>query len=125
MIWNEFKITTNSQGAVMLEEALAAIGIVGLATTDPAQLRQALEDSIVPWDYVDEALLAVEKSTLSFYLSNSEADKETAKQVRALLETLREQAKGQYGELLLEESKVDDESWADNWKQYFKPLEIG
>ena len=125
MIWNEFKIATNSEGAVVLEEALAAIGIVGLATTDPAQLKQALEDSVVPWDYVDEALLAVEQSTLSFYLSDSQADKEMAAQVRLLIKTLRDQSNGAYGELLLEESKVDDSSWADNWKQYFKPLEIG
>lgn len=125
MIWNEFKIITNSEGAAMLEEVLAAIGIVGLATTDPGQLRQALEDSIVPWDYVDEALLSVDHSTLCFYLSDSEADKEMAKQVRLLFESLREDSKGSYGALSLTESKVDDSSWADNWKQYFKPLEIG
>lgn len=124
MIWNEFLIKTNSAGAAVLEERLSAIGIVGLATEDPSELREVLERREVPWDYVDESLLAEGESKLTFYLSDNAADKEMAKQAREVLDELRSSGED-FGLLSLEEQRIDDEDWADNWKQYFKPLEIG
>ena len=124
MIWNEFLIKANSAGAEILEERLSALGIIGLATEDPSELRELLERREVPWDYVDEALIAEGECRLTFYLSESEADKERAAEARTLLDELRNSG-NDYGSLTLAEQRVDDEDWADNWKKYFKPLEIG
>lgn len=125
MIFNEITIHTNTQGADAVADMLISLGVTCFVTEDPEDFKRFLEDKSVPWDYVDETLMALAQgeSRQKVYLSDSAQDTLLIKAIKEGVEKMR--GTGDYGRLAVTERRVDDADWADNWKQYFKPLEIG
>ena len=126
MIWNEVIIHTNSLGVDVLADLLVSLGVVCFVTEDPNEFREFLDDKTVPWDYVDENLMALAEgeSRQKIYLSDSEQDTILIENIKNAVAELKA-SRSDLGRLAVTISKVDDADWADNWKQYFKPLEIG
>ncbi|HPE95594.1 MAG TPA: 50S ribosomal protein L11 methyltransferase, partial [Bacillota bacterium] len=126
MIYNELTIHTNTAGAQPVADRLIALGVTYFVTQDPEDFKEFLHDKSVPWDYVDDSLmkLAEGESLQILYLSDSNQDKALAESVKNSISALRETEKG-FGSLEITEKQIDDNDWANNWKQYFKPLEIG
>ena len=102
------------------------IHVEGLVIDDEADFKDFLENNHQYWDYVDDELLAEKhgKCRVTFYLEESESGFSTLAQVRIALSALKKQHP-EYAPLLLTMENVEDADWENNWKQFYKPMEIG
>ena len=65
-------------------------------------------------------------TTVTFYLPDDAQGAEQMAGVRGMLEALRNGENAAFfGALTLTVGNVSEEDWANDWKQYFKPLPIG
>ena len=64
------------------------------------------------------------RSRITFYLEAKEAGFSKLGEVRIALEGLKKERKD-LGTLLMTLENVEDADWENNWKQYYKPMEIG
>ncbi len=126
--WIQAVIYTTSEGIEPVSGRLYQLGITGLEIEDEADFKTFLEENRSAWDYVDEELLK-EKScetNIKIYVTNDSAGREMLMEAeRSMQELKRLDAEGLFGSLRFALSDVDEEDWANNWKQYFKPLSIG
>ena len=96
-------------------DRLTELGANGLVIEDEADLRRFLEENRQYWDYVDSELEERYRglSRVKVYVSDDAAGRA---QLAAFTEgTGLEPAT----------TVVDDADWQDNWKKYYKPIEIG
>ena len=64
------------------------------------------------------------KSRVTFYLPADETGFAKMGEVRIALQALKEQ-RNDCGTLLMTMDNLQDADWENNWKQYYKPMEIG
>lgn len=125
MDWIEIVIYTNTDGIEPVSGRLYQLGITGIQVLDALDFEEFLKSNVRAWDCVDENL---EKSMegcetcIKAYVSSLSA-LETVNSVKKSMDELREL--GDFGRLEVKLNNVKDEDWADNWKQYYKPLRIG
>ena len=126
MDWLELHIDTTHTGLEPVETMLSALGIDGVVIDDETEFHDFLESNRQYWDYVDEDLEASMhgKSRVTFYLPADEAGFAQMGEVRLALEDLKAR-RSDCGTLLLSLENLRDEDWENNWKQYYKPMEIG
>ena len=128
MDWIQIKIITTNQGIDPICGLLYDMGITGIEISDKEDFMEFLENNRKYWDYVDEELERLKEadSCITLYFSNDSEGKEQLLQVTEKIEELRKSdAEGIYGSLEMLTENMKDEDWSENWKQFFKPLEIG
>lgn len=119
MEWTEIKITVPLDRT---EEAEAIANMVvpyGIYVEDYSELeKDALE--IAHIDLIDEELIKKDRtvSIIHIYISNEENPFEAA-------EYLKERYSAVGIKSQIETDNINDASWADNWKKFFKVTEIG
>jgi len=104
------------------------LDISGFSIRDAADLEQLLQGRQGRWDYIDEDLLALRgrENSVTFYLPPGEQGDGQLAQVMELLSGFRARdEKGVLGRLAFEVSEVEEESWENSWKQYYKPIKPG
>ena len=113
MNWTEVKIVTTALELDSLCASLLELGVGGLNICDPDDFRELVDNKYGDWDYIDEELLPVfdGEPYVSFYLPDNVQGRETLGLVSGLFDVTV--------------SSVNEEDWANNWKQYFKPFEVG
>lgn len=126
MDWLELKIDTSHAGLDAVTEMLEQQGVTGVMIDDEADFQSFLENNRQYWDYVDDDLLAQKKgvSHVTFYLERNEDAYGTVAAVRMAMSALKKDHP-EYAPLLLTMADVADEDWENNWKQFYKPMEIG
>ena len=126
MDWLELKIDTSHAGLDAVTEMLEQQGVTGVMIDDEADFHSFLENNRQYWDYVDDDLLAQKKgvSRVTFYLERNEDAYGTVAAVRMAMSALKKDHP-EYAPLLLTMADVADEDWENNWKQFYKPMEIG
>lgn len=126
MDWLELKIDTSHAGLDAVTEMLEQQGVTGVMIDDEADFQSFLENNRQYWDYVDDDLLAQKKgvSRVTFYLERNEDAYGTVAAVRMAMSALKKEHP-EYAPLLLTMADVADEDWENNWKQFYKPMEIG
>ena len=126
MEWLELKIDTSPSGLDAVTELLEQQGVTGVMIDDEADFKEFLEHNRQYWDYVDEALLQEKTgvSRVTFYLERNEAALDVIAQVRMAMSDLKK-ARPECGPLLLTIDNVADADWENNWKRFYKPMEIG
>ena len=126
MDWLELKIDTSHAGLDAVTELLEQQGVTGVMIDDEADFQSFLENNRQYWDYVDEELLAQKKgvSRVTFYLERNENALGTVAAVRIAMAALKKDHP-EYAPMLLTMEDVADEDWENNWKQFYKPMEIG
>ena len=126
MDWLELKIDVAAAGIDPVTALLEEQGITGVIIDDQRDFQDFMAHNQAYWDYVDEQLVK-EKENLSrvtFYVENSTAGYGTIAAVRIAMHALK-QKHPEYAPLLLTVEIVKDEDWENNWKQFYKPMEIG
>ncbi len=95
-------------------EELAALGAGGFVIENEEDLREFLENNRQYWDYVDRELEERFSglSRIKTYLADDAGGK-------AVLAAIREK----YPSLSV--SYVEDSDWENNWREYYKPIEVG
>ena len=126
MNWLELHIDTTHAGLEPVETLLSSLGIDGVVIDDETEFQDFLENNHQYWDYVDEDLekQMQGKSRVTFYLQADEEGFARMGEVRIALENLKKTAQG-CGTLLMTMDSLQDADWENNWKQYYKPMEIG
>ena len=128
MDWIQIKIITTNRGIEPLCGVLYDMGITGIEISDKDDFKEFLENNRKYWDYVDEELerLKDADSCITVYFSNDEDGKLLLAEVVAAVESLRNNdINRDFGSLDILYENMKDEDWSENWKQFFKPLEIG
>lgn len=128
MNFMKVRIATTSIGTELLPSELEELGIRGFEIDDAASFEEFLKDKKrVPWDYVEDSLLEKRhcESAVTVYLAENEQGASQLDAIKALCKNHIDAGEDMYGSLAVTVGNVADEDWANNWKQYFKPLKIG
>ena len=126
MDWLELKIDTVPAGIDPVTEMLTEHGVTGVIIDDQRDFQDFMAHNQAYWDYVDEDLVK-EKENLcrvTFYVENSPAGYGAIAAIRMAMHAMK-QKHPEYAPLLLTMENVKDEDWENNWKQFYKPMEIG
>ena len=126
MEWLEMKIDTSHAGLDPVCAMLEQQGVTGLMIDDETDFQDFLEHNRQYWDYVDEELLAEKRgvSRVTFYLERNENALSTIAAVRMAMSAMKKEHP-EYAPLRLTMDNVADADWENNWKQFYKPMEIG
>ncbi len=128
MEWIILSIFTTNSGIDPVCDMLYELGITGVEIEDEQEFKEFLEENKKYWDYVDDELLK-EKSgetKVKVYIeNNSDAKNTIAKIVLALEELKQKDHKDEWGRLQTNTDGINEEDWANNWKEFFKPTKIG
>ena len=126
MKWLELHVDTTPAGLEGVSDLLGDQGIEGLVIEDEGDFHTFLEQNRQYWDYVDEGLerSMAGKCRVTFYLEDSQAGYTTLAFTRIALQKAKE-AHPDWGTLLLTLENVEDADWENNWKAFYKPMEIG
>ena len=128
MDWLKVKICTSTEGIEPVCAFLYDMGITGLEISDKEDFAEFLENNRKYWDYVDETLekLKEAETFITLYLTPDIDGKETLSHINsAVLNLKNSDESGKLGNLRVEVENVKDEDWSENWKKYFKPIEVG
>lgn len=128
MDWLKINIITTNKGIDPVCAALSDVGIDGVEISDKDDFIEFLENNRKYWDYVDEELekLRTADTRITAYVSDDEGGFELLKKIESAVAELKtSDGSGAFGALKIMTARVKDEDWSENWKQYFKPLEIG
>ncbi len=119
MNWIEVHIDTCPGELDDLCARLESQGITGLVIDDEADFKDFLENNHQYWDYVDDDLLQEKKGLcrVTFYLSDDPDGQRRLADIEKMAGTLPQTH--------LSRAAVQDADWENNWKQFYKPMEIG
>lgn len=117
--WTEVCITVREADTDRAADIANMLIPYGLYIEDYSDLEQGARE-IAHIDLIDEDLLAKDRtrSLIHLYLSPEDNPAES-------LAFLRERLTANGIENEVVTSAISEEDWANNWKQYFKPLKIG
>jgi ribosomal protein L11 methyltransferase len=121
MEWFQGRLYTNSEGIEPLTGFLMEQGVTNTQIDDEAENRRFLIENPDKWDYIDETLMTGETSPVSvlFWIPSNSGGLE-------LIETLKSKLPVSGVDYVSFEIEiVDDSSWLNEWKKYYKPLKIG
>lgn len=128
MDFQKIDIYTNSEAIYPLTSLLSELGITGFEIHDAADFEDFLENKDMNWDYVDDSLMNLKtvKTHITLYLQQNEQGAEMFNALQGVLSEIRSKDTDSfYGDLSLETDKVNEEDWANSWKQYYKPFTVG
>ncbi len=128
MDWKEVNIMTSTFGIEPLTAYLMDIGIKGFVIKDSEDFNEFLENKEGKWDYIDEDLMGLSEceTCVTVYIPENAQGVEMFASLKSILQMLKESdTENQFGRLEIESNSVREEDWANNWKQYFKPLKAG
>ena len=125
MKWLALHIDMAPAGLEPVEASLSSLGIDGLVIEDEADFRRFLEQNKQYWDYVDEELdqSMTGKCRVTFYVEENETGFGQVAAVRIAMAELKKHP--EYGPLIMTMDGIEDADWENNWKAFYKPMEIG
>lgn len=128
MNWTEVNIYTTTEGIDPVCGCLLKIGITGFVIKDAKDFEEFLNDKTGNWDYIDDDLMNLKdcETCVTVYLPDNSQGIDMLAALRSEMTALgiRDENKD-FGRLAVELANVREEDWANNWKQYFKPLTVG
>lgn len=128
MNWIKVTIYTTYEGIEPVSGRMYQLGITGLEIEDAREFDDFLEESREYWDYVDEDL--IEKmhgeTKIRVYVSDDTAGRELLIAIKSSLDELKAiDELNAFGRLETETDGMTEQDWANNWRKYFHPIEIG
>lgn len=128
MDWIKVTIYTSAEGIEGVTGRLYQLGITGLEIEDEQDFLEFLENNKRYWDYVDEELMKQKhtETKVSCYVSNDMNGNELLIAIRDSMKEMKDlDDDNSYGRLEVEIENTSTEDWANNWKKYFHPMEVG
>lgn len=128
MNWTEVNIYTTTEGIDPVCGCLLDIGATGFAIRDAKDFEEFLENKDGNWDYIDDDLMGLRdcETCVTVYLPDNSQGADMLSALRSEMSALKgRDEKDAFGRLAVELANVREEDWANNWKQYFKPLTVG
>ena len=113
MNWLEVSVSAHGDPDAVCDRLLA-LGAESFVIEDERDFRSFLENNTQYWDFVDEKLAEdyAGASRVKFWLADDDAG-------RAVLAKVRQ------ADFAPEVKTVRDADWENNWRDYYRPVEIG
>ncbi len=127
MNWTEVSIYTTTNGIEIINGALIKLGINDAVIEDARVFEDFLNNDTLNWDYYDEELAKMQncESCIKVYLADNNQGKQSFLEIEKFIKNLGKEYKAiDLGRLEIETKVLNDEDWANNWKQYFKPFTV-
>ena len=114
MRYIEVSVNTPKEALDRRCEEMAAMGADGFVIENEEDFRDFLEKNHMYWDYVDEELESRFRgvSRIKCYLTDDEDGRAVLGRIQAAYEGVKT-------------SFVEESDWENNWKDYYKPIEVG
>lgn len=128
MNWLKVTIYTSKQGLEIITGILLQLGVTGFVIQDPDDFEEFLKGQGTQWDYMDDevAKLKDSETSITVYFADNMQGNEMFVELKNTMKRLKAaDINGDYGRLTIDLGNVNEEDWANNWKQYFKPFEVG
>ena len=127
MKWLELTVYTTDAGLDAVCAALNGAGITGLSIEESHEKAYAfLQEAALFWDFADREKIGTDTPCVKGYVADCPENLPTVEAAKAAIERLKTlDLNVDLGTLYMTVVSVDEEDWANNWKQYYKPLEIG
>lgn len=128
MNWIRVSIYTTSEGIEPVSGRLYQLGIAGLEIEDEQDFKDFLENNKQYWDYVDDDLIKEKEgeTQVKAYVSDDASGRELLLAIKSTLQELKAiDEDNEFGRLEIEVDNMTEQDWANNWRQYFHPIEIG
>ena len=127
MKWLELTVYTTDAGTDAVCAALNGAGISGLSIEESREKAFAfLREAAIFWDFADMDKIGTDTPCVKGYVSDCPENLPVVEAAKAAVERLKTlDLPVDLGSLSMTVVSVDEEDWANNWKQYFKPLNIG
>lgn len=124
-IWNELKIVAEVQDIEIIEGVLYGMDVQGLSVEDPKDIL-GREKGPLTWDFADLNIFefGADKAVIRAYFHTEEEMETRWAAIGTKLSELEEQGV-LTGKAILTRQHVNEEDWANTWKQYYKPTRIG
>lgn len=127
MNFMQIDVYTKSEAVDVLVMRLSELGITGFVIHDSADFDEFLENKDANWDYVDDELMGLKTvpTHITLYLQDNPQGLETLTELKGALAGFKAENPDFYGSLEIKIDNVKEEDWANNWKQYYKPFNVG
>ena len=127
MKWIEIAVYTTDAGIEPVLGALASIGLEQVAIEESRDRAMSfLNESALYWDYADADRIGTDTPCVKAYVSDLPENLPTIDAAREAIARIRGlDLPFDPGPLSVVISRSDEEDWLNNWKKYYKPIEIG
>lgn len=127
MNWTEVLIYTTTNGIEIINGAMVKLGINDAVIEDASVFEDFLHNETLNWDYYDEELAKMQdcESCIKVYLADNNQGRELLQEIYKFIDVLKKENRDvDFGRLEIITKSLNDEDWANNWKQYFKPFTV-
>lgn len=127
MNWTEVSIYTTTNGIEIINGAMLKLNINDAVIEDAGVFEDFLNNDTMNWDYYDEELAKMKdrESCIKVYLADNDQGREQLNKICEFIDELKKENNNiDLGRLKIETKILNDEDWANNWKQYFKPFVV-
>ena len=122
MKWAEISIQTSHEATEAVAEIFHELGASGVLIEDPELVNDYIHSGA--WDYTDIPLAEeTDIVTVKAWLPTDETLPNKMEQLRLHIDELSQIFEKDCGTINC--CEIQDEDWANNWKQYFHPEKIG
>lgn len=123
MIWKELTIHTTEEAVEMISNFLHEAGAGGVTIEEHVDNDKPRDTSLGQWFEIPPNDIPEGEAKISGYFPEGIEMEEVIRQVQARTEELKEYGIDP-GDAVITVTDVSEDDWANNWKQYFKPLRV-
>lgn len=125
MKWAEITIKTTTEAVEAITNILYEQNVGGVSIEDPKDFKFQKKHEY-DWDFVEEEIFnsGYEGVIIKTYITEERDVSDDIKIIKEKIDGLKEFGID-VGEAVVELSQVDEEDWANEWKNYYKPTKIG
>ena len=125
MKWTEITIKTSTEAVEAITNILYEHNVGGVSIEDPKDFKFQKKNEF-DWDFVEEEIFnsGYDGVIIKTYITEERDVSEDIKSIKERIDGLKEFGID-VGEAIVELSYVDEEDWANEWKNYYKPTKIG
>lgn len=124
MIWLEITIYTTEEATEAISDFLHQMGAGGVSIEESGSLERPRDTSLGQWyEYPLNDIPEGEAEIRAYFSQGSIEIEQAMEDIRNFVTSLPEFGLDP-GKALLSWKEVDEEDWANNWKQYYKPVRI-
>ncbi len=128
MKWIEVTVSVTDDGADIVCARLSMFGVNEVSVVQGHEAVEAImKDQVKYWDYADDAALD-NQPAVKAYIADVPENGGIVERIRESmreLDAMRDEIGIPLGSLEVATAYVDEQDWANNWKAYFKPINVG